>query len=65
MWQHRRTPWDFKSGGTSGGLYITIDGGKNWKKLGKEDEALMGFGRIGLAFLQPTIPPGVCHGGSN
>ena len=33
MWQHRRTPWDFKSGGTGSGLYITIDGGKNWKKL--------------------------------
>lgn len=51
MWQHRRTPWDFKSGGSGSGLYITIDGGKNWKKLGKEDGLPDGnSGRIGLAF---------------
>lgn len=51
MWQHRRTPWDFKSGGAGSGLYITIDGGKNWKKLGKEEGLPDGnFGRIGLAF---------------
>ena len=51
MWQHRRTPWDFKSGGSGSGLYITIDGGKNWKKLGKEDGLPDGnFGRVGLAF---------------
>lgn len=51
MWQHRRTPWDFKSGGAAGGLYITIDGGKNWKKLGKEEGLPDGnYGRVGLAF---------------
>ena len=51
MWQHRRTPWSFKSGGPGSGLYITIDGGKNWKKLGKDDGLPDGnFGRIGLAF---------------
>jgi len=51
MWQHRRTPWDFKSGGPGSGLYITIDAGKNWKKLGKEEGLPDGnFGRIGLAF---------------
>lgn len=51
MWQHRRTPWSFKSGGLGSGLYITIDGGKNWKKLSKEDGIPDGnLGRIGLAF---------------
>ena len=51
MWQHRRTPWSFKSGGPGSGLYITIDGGKNWKKLGKDDGLPAGdFGRIGIAF---------------
>ncbi len=57
MWQHRRTPWDFKSGGPGSGLYLTIDGGKNWKKLGKEDGLPDGdFGKIGLAFAtnQPS-----------
>ena len=51
MWQHRRTPWDFKSGGPGSGLYLTIDGGKNWKKLSKDDGLPDGdYGKIGLAF---------------
>ena len=51
MWQHRRTPWDFKSGGPGSGLYLTIDGGKNWKKLGKDDGLPDGqYGRIGLSY---------------
>jgi photosystem II stability/assembly factor-like uncharacterized protein len=53
MWQHRRTPWSFKSGGPGSGLYITYDGGKNWKKLGKDDGLPEGnYGRIGIAFSQ-------------
>lgn len=58
MWQHRRTPWGFKSGGPGSGLYITIDGGKNWKKLDKDDGIPAGnLGRIGLAFStnEPSI----------
>lgn len=51
MWQHRRQPWTFKSGGPGSGLYITVDGGKNWKKLGKEDGIPDGLlGRTGIAF---------------
>ena len=50
MWQHRRTPWSFKSGGPGSGLYMTTDGGANWKKLGKDEGLPEGdFGRIGLA----------------
>ena len=53
MWQHRRTPWSFKSGGSGSGMYITYDGGKNWKKLGKDDGLPEGnYGRIGIAFSQ-------------
>ncbi|MEJ7675072.1 MAG: hypothetical protein WKF59_20805 [Chitinophagaceae bacterium] len=53
MWQHRRTPWSFNSGGKGSGLYMTLDGGKTWKKLGKEDGIPEGdIGRIGLAFSQ-------------
>ena len=49
MYQHRRTPWSFNSGGPGSGLYMTIDGGKNWKKLGKDDGIPEGnLGRIGL-----------------
>jgi photosystem II stability/assembly factor-like uncharacterized protein len=51
MWQFKRTPWNLKSGGAGSGLYITIDGGKNWKKLAKEDGLPDGqLGRIGVAF---------------
>src|SRR4051812_14876413 len=51
MWQHRRTPWSFKSGGPGSGFYLTIDGGKTWKKLGKADGLPVGdYGRIGIAF---------------
>ncbi|RYY96717.1 MAG: hypothetical protein EOO11_12780 [Chitinophagaceae bacterium] len=57
MWQHRRTPHSFKSGGPGSGLYLTVDGGRNWKKLGKP-EGLPGgnLGRCGIAFArsQPT-----------
>jgi photosystem II stability/assembly factor-like uncharacterized protein len=53
MWQFRRTPWNLKSGGAGSGLYITIDGGKNWKKLSKEDGLPDGqLGRIGVAFAR-------------
>ena len=51
MWEHRRTPYSFKSGGKGSGLYITYDGGKNWKKQGKEDGLPTGeIGRVGIAF---------------
>ncbi len=53
MWQHRRTPYSFKSGGTGSGLYITVDGGKNWKKAGKVEGMPAGeIGRIGIAFAR-------------
>ncbi len=53
MWQHYRLPWQMKSGGPGSGMYITVDGGKNWKKLTKEDGLPDGsIGRIGIAFAR-------------
>ena len=53
MWQHRRTPWSFNSGGKGSGLFMTLDGGKTWKKQGKDEGVPEGdLGRIGLAFSQ-------------
>jgi photosystem II stability/assembly factor-like uncharacterized protein len=53
MYQHRRTPWSLKSGGPGSGLYVTLDAGKNWKKLGKENGLPDGdYGRIGLAIAR-------------
>ena len=33
MWEFRRKPYSFNSGGKSSGLFKTTDGGKNWKKI--------------------------------
>ena len=50
MWEYRRWPWFFQSGGSSSGLYITYDGGEHWKKLTDEEGLPKGdLGRIGLA----------------
>lgn len=50
MYQHKRTPWSLKGGGSGSGLYITYDGGKTFKKLGKEDGLPEGeYGRIGIS----------------
>mgnify|MGYP003332069183 FL=1 len=53
MWEHRRQPWTFKSGGAGSGLYITWDGGKEWKKLGTKEGLPDGeLGRMGLAIAR-------------
>ena len=50
LWEHKRDPWFFKSGGEGSGLYTTYDGGENWKKLTEEDGLPKGeLGRIGIA----------------
>ncbi|MEO0473890.1 MAG: hypothetical protein AAF206_30050, partial [Bacteroidota bacterium] len=50
MWEFRRWPWFFKSGGEGSGMYITHDGGKNWVKKTDKDGLPEGeLGRIGLA----------------
>ena len=58
LWQHKRDPWFFKSGGQGSGLYTTIDGGKTWiKKTEKNGLPEGDLGRIGLAmaFNKPNI----------
>ena len=56
MWEHKRDPWFFKSGGEGSGLYITYDGGDNWKKVTEEDGFPKGdLGRIGVA-IAPNAP---------
>ncbi|EAS19236.1 conserved hypothetical protein [Flavobacteria bacterium BBFL7] len=56
MWEHKRDPWFFKSGGEGSGLYMTHDGGENWKKITAEDGLPKGeLGRIGVA-IAPSEP---------
>jgi photosystem II stability/assembly factor-like uncharacterized protein len=54
MWQFRRYPYFFKSGGKGSGLFKSTDGGKNWKKLSNglpKGE----LGKIGFA-IAPSRP---------
>ena len=54
MWEFRRWPYFFQSGGPGSGLYKSTDGGKTWKKLtnGLPDGDL---GRIAIA-VAPSRP---------
>ncbi len=50
LYEHDRSPYYFTSGGKGSGLYMSYDGGENWKKLGEADGLPSGnLGRIGLA----------------
>lgn len=50
MWQHRRWPWIFKSGGPGSGLYVSQDGGHTWKRRTDDDGLPEGeLGRIKIA----------------
>jgi len=58
MWEHKRDPWFFNSGGEGSGLHITHDGGETWKKLSSEDGLPKGnLGRIGIGIAtnKPNI----------
>ncbi|WP_298879617.1 hypothetical protein [uncultured Polaribacter sp.] len=56
MWEHKRDPWFFKSGGQGSGLYITHDGGENWKQITEKEGFPKGeLGRIGVA-IAPNNP---------
>jgi photosystem II stability/assembly factor-like uncharacterized protein len=54
MWQFRRTPYSFASGGPGSALYKSTDGGKNWRKI-TQGLPTGEFGRIALA-IAPTAP---------
>ena len=37
MWQFRRSPYNFKSGGPGSGLYVSHNGGDSWRRYEEED----------------------------
>jgi len=56
LWEHKRDPWFFNSGGEGSGLHITHDGGDTWKKItDKEGFPKGNLGRIGVA-IAPNKP---------
>ncbi|HVN59469.1 MAG TPA: hypothetical protein VMT63_14310 [Bacteroidales bacterium] len=50
MWNHQRWPWFFNSGGPGSGIYMTLDGGRNFTRITKGLPAEEG--RIGLAIAK-------------
>ena len=53
MWEYRRWPWFFNSGGPGSGVHVTQDGGATWRRATEEDGMPKGhLGRIGLAIAR-------------
>jgi photosystem II stability/assembly factor-like uncharacterized protein len=53
MWEHKRDPWFFKSGGDGSGLYVTHDGGNTWQERTDKDGLPKGeLGRIGISIAK-------------
>jgi len=58
MWEYRRYPWFFVSGGPGSGIYVTHDAGETWTKLTEKNGLPAGeLGRCGVAFAvnKPNI----------
>ena len=50
LYEHKRTPYYFTSGGSGSGLYMTIDGGQTWEEIDETKGFPNGeLGRIGIA----------------
>src|SRR5579872_3106591 len=55
IWQFRRRPWNFVSGGADDGLYRSRDGGVTWSKITGHGFPGGTLGRIGVA-VAPSDP---------
>ncbi|MBV8281153.1 MAG: hypothetical protein JO347_03705, partial [Candidatus Eremiobacteraeota bacterium] len=55
MWELRRQPWTFTSGGPDDGIYRSIDGGAHWARLTGHGLPPGPMGRIGVA-IAPSNP---------
>ena len=56
MWEFKRDPWFFNSGGAGSGIHLSVNGGDSWQQLGEADGLPGGeLGRTGLA-IAPSNP---------
>jgi len=56
LYEHRRTPYYFTSGGAGSGLFVTYDGGESWTQYSDKEGLPSGeLGRIGVA-IAPSDP---------
>jgi photosystem II stability/assembly factor-like uncharacterized protein len=53
MWNHGREPWYIHSGGTDGGLYKSVDGGKTWDKLAGGLPEMVGKVAVSISASNP------------
>lgn len=49
MWDHKRTPWQMRSGGPDSGIYKTTNGGADWTRLEKGLPEVMGKAGISVS----------------
>ena len=53
LYEHKRTPYYFTSGGSGSGLYVSFNSGETWKQLTEKDGLPQGeLGRIGVAIAR-------------
>jgi len=56
MWEFRRTPWSFSSGGKGSGLFRSADGGKTWNRITKDlPEGILGRIAISVSPVKSDI----------
>ena len=53
LYEHKRTPYYFTSGGSGSGLYVSYNSGETWRQLTEKDGLPSGdLGRIGVAIAR-------------
>jgi photosystem II stability/assembly factor-like uncharacterized protein len=56
MWEFRRTPWSFSSGGNGSGLFRSSDGGRTWSKIVQGlPEGMLGRVAVAVSSAKPAI----------
>lgn len=54
MWDHRRSPWEVRSGGKGCGFYKSTDGGDTWNKISKGLPAELGKMSVSICRSNPN-----------
>ncbi|HVS77423.1 MAG TPA: hypothetical protein VHE11_10850 [Steroidobacteraceae bacterium] len=53
LWDHRRLPWNIRSGGPGSGLWKSADGGDSWHRLREGLPGLMGNTGVSVSPVDP------------
>lgn len=55
MWDHRRYPWQVRSGGPGSSIYVSEDGGENWEKVSGGLPKEMGKSAVDISGANPQV----------